>query len=130
MKVGAETRLGIWECPKCATIHYNITPETTPIGAQFIHCTSCKKKTAIHKTERLPINMVNKKKKRTTVRSIIKVEDPKRKIFVTITVDDKGHMAENAGALCRITNEVSDTMRKLANAHEVKVIEYGKVLKK
>lgn len=61
-------------------------------------------------------------------RSVIQVEDPKRKILVTILLDNKGFAGENTGALCGITNNITDELRKHANAHEIKVTEYGKVI--
>lgn len=74
--------------------------------------------------------MSGERGKKMVTRSIMKIDDPKRKIEVSITLDDKGFKGDNAGALCRLTNDLNDTLRKYANAHEIRVVEFNRVLKK
>ena len=74
------------------------------------------------------MNMVENKQKKTVVRSTMVIDDPKRNIVITITLDDKGFPGESAGCLCKLTNDLNDSLRKYANSHEIKVTEYGKVL--
>lgn len=62
-------------------------------------------------------------------RSVMRISDPKREIEVSITLDDKGFAGENIGTLVRLTNDLNDSFRKYANAHEIKVVEFAKVLK-